>query len=74
MQAIFDAIKNFITFISNIFTFVLELMKDLVYYVGTILKITRDVPRWLTFLPSVMLAPLVACLALVVVYKIIGRD
>lgn len=74
MQAIIEAVKNFITFITNIVNFVFELMKDLVYYVQTVLNITVQVPRWLTFLPSIMLPPLVACLALVVVYKVLGRD
>lgn len=74
MSAIIEAIKSFITFITNIVTFAIELLKDLVYYVQVLLGVTTSIPRWLSFLPAVMLPPMVACLALVIIYKVIGRD
>lgn len=74
MQAIFDVLKSIGEFFSNVIDFVVTLFQDIVYVVKIIGATIAKIPDYLSFLPPAVLAAFVGALAIIVVYKIAGRD
>lgn len=73
-----DAILQFFAGIGNaitaIFDFIFSMVGDLVYLVGLTGKFLAHVPSYFSWLPPQLLAILVSLFAIVVLYKVFGRE
>lgn len=73
-----DAILNFFSGIadavSSLFDFVFGIVSDLVYLVGLTGKFLSQIPAYFSWLPSQLVTLLVTIFAIVVLYKILGRE
>lgn len=73
-----DAILNFFSgiadAISSLFDFVFGIVSDLVYLVGLTGKFLAQIPAYFSWLPSQLVTLLVTIFAIVVLYKILGRE
>lgn len=67
LGAIADGVVAAIEFLSG-------LIADLLYVAETLAAIVVEMPTYLSFLPSEVLAAVMALIAIVVIYKILGRD
>ena len=74
MAAIFNAIKDFFSFIGELIQFVFKLIGDLIYTVQVLLHLSPKIPGYLSFLPATVSAIFVSCITLIIIYKITGRD
>lgn len=74
MQAILDGINAIIDFFKLLVDIVVTLVEDLINFIDNILK----APAWLndnlTFLPSVILVPVLGAVATVILLRVLGRD
>lgn len=71
LLAFFQGIGNYIT---GIFDFVLSLVYDLVWLVGTLIWATLQVPKMILWLPTKIHALIITLFAVVMIYKFIGRE
>lgn len=74
MLGIISAIKEFFEFIVNLVKFLIQLIKDLIMAIDMLKDVVVKLPDYLNFLPSTVVALFVACLSVVIVYKVLGRD
>lgn len=73
-----DAIVSFFTGIGNAivsaFDFVISFFSDLVYVIQLLGKVVLSIPSYFSWLPGSISALLVTLFAIVVIYKILGRE
>jgi len=73
-----ESIKNTLQMIGDffvsIFDFVVGFVDDIVYVVKATGKAVASVPDYLSWLPGEVIALLVSIFAIVVIYKILGRE
>lgn len=74
LSGIFDVIKGIGEFFSNVVGFVLDLVKDLVYIVTLLGKTIISLPQYFGWLPPTVAALILSFFAVVVIYKITGRE
>lgn len=74
LQGIFNLIKGLVEFVSTVVGFVFKLIEDLVYVVGLLTETGPKLVSYLSFLPAQVLSIFAACLTVIVIYKIVGRD
>lgn len=73
-----NSITNFIEsigeFISSIVNFVIDFVNDLLYVIELVGSTVTKIPDLLNWLPVEIIAMFIGIFAIVVVYKIIGRE
>ena len=73
-----DAIVSFFTGIGNAivsaFDFIVSFFSDLIYVIQLLGKVVLSIPSYFAWLPSSISALLVTLFAIVVIYKILGRE
>lgn len=73
-----DAIVSFFTGIGNAivsaFDFVISFFSDLVYVIQLLGKVVLSIPGYFSWLPGSVSTLLVTLFAIVVIYKILGRE
>lgn len=74
INAIIEWLGGIADAIAGFFAFVGSLVGDLVYMVRLTAKIVGQIPSYFSWLPAPVLALLGTVFALVVLYKIFGRD
>lgn len=74
MQVIVNFLKAIGTAISTAISFLVSIIQDLVYVAGLVGSTVAKIPSWFSWLPAEVLVIFVALLAVVVIYKIMGRD
>lgn len=74
MDAILSWLFGLAEAIAGLFAFVGSLLSDLVYMVQLTAKIFAQIPTYFSWLPAPVLALLGTLFALVVLYKLFGRD
>lgn len=74
MSTIINILKSIGDFFATVAEFVVKLFQDLVYIVKLLGETVAKLPDLLGFLPSSVLAILVLALAVVVIYKVLGRE
>lgn len=74
MGAIFDFISGIADGVSAAIEFLGGLISDLAYVVTLIAETVTSIPTYFSWLPAPVLALLTSILAVVVIYKILGRD
>lgn len=71
---ILDGIKSIANFFITVGQFIVDFISDLVYAIGLIGKTVLEIPSYLGWLPSSLIAMLTTIFSIVVIYKILGRD
>lgn len=74
MIGVINLIKGFFEFVVSIVNFVLKILQDLIYVVKILGQTVANLPTYLGFLPTTVLALFVGCLSIVVCYKVLGRS
>ena len=74
MRAILEFFAAIGDFISGAFQFLLSCVADLVYIVQLTAKAVAAIPSYLRLLPPSVIALLTTIFAVVVLYKIFGRE
>lgn len=74
MSTIINILKSIGDFFATVAEFIVKLFEDLVYIVKLLGETVAKLPELLGFFPSSVLAILVLALAVVVIYKVLGRE
>ena len=74
MQTIIDFFKNFIDIVISIVDFVVGLFQDLIYMIKLLGEFIVKIPQYIGWLPTSSIALIVAIFAIVIIYKILGRE
>lgn len=74
MGQIVNFFKMLIDLLVGAVQFVVKLLKDLVYVVQLLGQAVANLPQYLGFLPSMAVSVLVTVFAIVVIYKVLGRE
>lgn len=73
-----DAIVSFFTGLGNAivsaFDYVISFFSDLVYVIQLLGKVVLSIPSYFSWLPGGVSALLITLFAIVVIYKILGRE
>lgn len=67
LEGIWDAILTVIEF-------VIDFIKDIIYVVQLVGETVLKIPDYIGWLPSYLIATIVAIFAIVIIYKILGRE
>lgn len=74
MTAIINAVKTIAAGVKTAIEFLGSIIEDTAYVVSLCAEFVAQIPEYLGFLPSVVLTMVVSMFAVVVVYKILGRE
>lgn len=74
MQSIIDFISSIGQFLINCVDFVISFFGDLIYIIQLTGKFLVQLPSFLSWLPAPVVGVLLTTFAIVVIYKITGRD
>lgn len=74
MDAIIGFFKGIGDAIVSAFDFVISFFQDLIYVIKLLGKVILSIPNYLSWLPSSVVALLLTLFAIVVIYKILGRE
>lgn len=74
MQDLIKLVKEIGQFIADAFDFLLGLIEDLVYMIDLTAKSVAKIPDYFSWLPGSLVAMIVAIFAIVVIYKVLGRE
>lgn len=74
MEDLINLVKEIGQFIANAFDFLLDLIEDIVYMIELTAKSVGKIPDYFSWLPSSIVAMIVAIFAIVVIYKVLGRE
>lgn len=73
-----DAVVSFFTGLGNaivsVFDFVISFFSDLIYVIQLLGKVVLSIPSYFSWMPGSISALLVTLFAIVVIYKILGRE
>lgn len=69
-----ETLKAIGEFLASIVTFVVDFIGDLVYTVELIGETVLGLPDYFTWLPSSIVALIISLFAIVVIYKVLGRQ
>lgn len=74
----FQWLQEFLTNIGNFFStlwdFVINFFKEIVYIVKLLGSVITNIPSYFTWLPGSVLALIILAVAIVVIYKVTGRE
>lgn len=74
MKALISFIKGIASGVTAIVSFLLTMIEDVAYVVTLTAKFVAQIPDYLSFMPAPVLALIVSMFAVVVIYKILGRE
>ena len=74
MQALIDFLKGFAEIISSLVNFVIGIVQDLLYVISLLGSLIVKIPQMLGWLPSACITLVVTMFAVVLIYKILGRE
>ena len=73
-----STLKDYIVGIGELFVslyhFVLDFFSDIVYVVKLTAQFVANIPNYFSWLPAPVLALIVSIFAVVVIYKVLGRE
>lgn len=58
----------------SLYRFVLDFFSDVVYVIKLTAKFVANIPQYFSWLPGPVLALIVSIFAVVVIYKVLGRE
>ena len=74
MDAIIGFFKGLADIITAVIDFVVGLFQDLIYMIQLLGQFIVNIPDYFVWLPSGVVAVIVTIFAIVVIYKILGRE
>lgn len=74
MSAIINFLKGIADGVKAAIDFLLSMIADIAYVVQLTAKFVAEIPQYLSFIPGPVVAMIVAMFAVVVIYKILGRE
>ena len=74
MNAIIEFFSGLVDIIGGLVDFVLGFISDLVYLAQITAKAVASIPSYFSWVPAPVLALLLSVFAVVVLYKILGRE
>ena len=74
MEAILDFLEGFVETITSVVDFVFGFFDDIVYLISITGQVLGQIPAYFSWLPGELIALLGVLLALIVLYKILGRE
>lgn len=74
MTAIINAVKAIAAGVKTAIEFLGTLIEDTAYIASLCAQFVSQIPEYLSFMPPVVLTIIVSMFAVVVVYKILGRE
>lgn len=74
LSDIFEVVKSIGDFLASVVNFVIDFFADLGYMIDLLGETMEDLPQYLDFLPSTVIASVIAIFSIVVIYKILGRE
>lgn len=74
MEDLIKLVKEIGQFIADAFDFLLDLISDIVYMIELTAKSVAEIPNYFSWLPSSIVAMIVGIFAIVVIYKVLGRE
>lgn len=74
MQFILDFLNAITTAISTAFNFMVDMVNDLVYFLGLIGKFVTEIPNYFSWLPPQILVLFISAITLLAVLRLIGRS
>lgn len=74
MQVIIDFFKGFADVATSLVDFVISTVQDIVYVVRLTAQTVLQIPNYFAWLPGELVAIIVTIFAIVVIYKILGRE
>lgn len=74
MDAIISFFKGIGNAIVTAFDFIISLFEDLVYIIQLLAKVVISLPSYFSWIPAELVAILLTLFAIVVIYKIMGRE
>lgn len=74
LEAIKDAVLAIGQFFADVVDFVLQLISDIIYVIELCGQAITKIPDYINWIPAAPLAILTAIFAIVVIYKILGRE
>lgn len=74
MTAIINFIQGIAAGVQAAIDFLLSMIQDVAYVVQLTAEFVAQIPTYLSFLPAPVVALIVSIFAVVVIYKILGRE
>lgn len=74
LKSILEFIKGFVGVVTSLVDFVISFIQDLVYIVKLCATFVAKIPTLFGWLPASVVAIIVMIFAVVVIYKIMGRE
>ena len=74
MQAIFNWLQAFTEIIGALVNFVIDIVSDLLYVITLLGSLLGKIPYMFSWLPSACVVLVVTVFAVVLIYKIVGRE
>lgn len=74
LEAIKDAVLSIGQFFADVVDFVLKLISDLLYVIELLGQAITKIPDYISWVPAAPLAILTTIFAIVVIYKVLGRE
>lgn len=71
---IIEALQGIFDFFRMLFEFVIEFFNDVVYIIRLTAQFVARIPSYFSWLPSEVVALIVSIFAVVVIYKVLGRE
>lgn len=69
-----NLLQNILNFFSSLWELLVNLVNDVVFVVQSLAKVVTTIPSYFNWLPAGVLATLVVIIAVVVIYKVMGRE
>lgn len=73
-EFISNLLQNIANFFSSVWDFILNLINDIVFVVQSLAKVVATIPQYFGWLPTGVLSVLLMIFAVVVIYKVMGRE
>lgn len=74
MDAILSFINDIANVINQIFSFCISLFEDIAYVIRLTGEFVQKIPSYFSWLPPEVLAIIISAFAIIVIYKILGRE
>lgn len=69
-----DILNGIWTFFSSVYDFVVGIFEDIVYVIRLTAHFVAKIPDYFSWLPAPALALIITIFAIVVIYKVLGRE
>lgn len=74
LKELIDIVKSFFTTIGKLIDFIFGMIEDLIYVIKLLGEVTVELPNFFSWLPPEILAIILSIVAIIVIYKVIGRE